>query len=143
MDWIACKKGQIAKEVRPDKNLAKSLMASSDRKMKSQALLKMDDDTAESKITLAYDALRELLEALAIMKGYKIYNHECYTYFLKEILGESQTGDKFDQLRKTRNRINYYGMHVRTPEAKQAISEIVELTDQIKKKFFSATARPS
>ena len=65
MDWTSCKKTGFAKEIKTDKNLIEALLKSSLKKLTSQALLELNDDTASSKITLIYDALRELLEALA------------------------------------------------------------------------------
>ena len=67
-----------------DKNLAISLQQSSEKKLKSQKMLPLNDDTASSKITLTYDAMREFLEALAITKGYKIYGHDCILHFSKK-----------------------------------------------------------
>ena len=36
----------------------------------------MMEETAVSKISLAYDSVRELLEAWALNAGFKIYNHQ-------------------------------------------------------------------
>ncbi|MGM5488097.1 MAG: hypothetical protein ACQESG_04065 [Nanobdellota archaeon] len=75
----------------------------------------LPDSHCVAKITLLYDALRELLEV--IEEGYKIYNHECYTAFLKEILDQPRYAEEFDKLRKIRNGINYYGKTVSQAEA--------------------------
>ena len=91
----------------------------------------MDDVTAESKLSLAYDSLREILEALSLENGYKIYNHECYTAFLKEILKESGKGDDFDDIRKIRNAINYYGKEVSVEEAETIIKKILLLRNSV------------
>ena len=135
MDWEACERNRLAKKVSPDKNLANSLSDSSALKFQTQALLELTDITATSKISLVYDALRELLEAIAITKGYKIYNHECYCAFLKEILKDSELGDLFDSFRKVRNLINYYGKKVSAEEAKPIINELVTLLEKIQEKF--------
>ena len=87
----------------------------------------MDDVTATSKFSLAYESLREALEALAIKKGYKIYNHECYTYFLKEIIRESEKSDEFDSIRKIRNAVNYYGKELKPKQAEDLIKRIRNL----------------
>ena len=87
----------------------------------------MSDVTAGSKLSLAYDSLRELLEALALKNGYKVYNHECYTALLKEILKQSDKGDEFDDIRKTRNAVNYYGKNLSTEEAGKVIEKIKNL----------------
>ena len=86
MDWKECCNKRIVKEIKKDDELIKSLINISKNKLESENKLSMSDITAASKLSLAYDSLRELLEALAIKHGYKIYNHECYTAFLKEIL---------------------------------------------------------
>ena len=136
MDWKECEKDKIVKEISLDKPLVNSLLSNSLKKLKTQELLKLDETTASSKISLTYDSLRELLEALSISKGYKIYNHECYCAFLKEILNESFLSEKFDSLRKIRNSINYYGKDISIEEAKSILTEIIVLIKQIKKQFF-------
>tara|TARA_Y100000034_G_C6612221_1_gene266634 strand:+ start:57 stop:305 length:249 start_codon:yes stop_codon:yes gene_type:complete len=77
--------------------------------------------------------LRELLEALTIKNKYKIYNPECYTSFLKEILKESEKAEEFDELRKIRNNINYYGKEISIIEGKQVIDRINKLREEIYK----------
>ena len=127
MDWQECLNKRIAKEIKEDINLIESLLKTSNNKLESEEKLEMNEITAISKLSLTYDSLREALEALALKKGYKIYNHECYTAFLKEILEESEKGDEFDEIRKIRNSINYYGKGVSIEEAKEIIIRIKEL----------------
>lgn len=131
MDWNDCIKKRIAKEIGIDLDLIESLIRTSNNRLISEEKLKLDDSTSGSKISLAYDSLRELLEALAIKKGYRIYNHECYTYLLKEILNESAKGDEFDELRKIRNSINYYGKDISIIEAKDVLKRIKKLREEI------------
>ena len=132
MDWKECKRKNLIKEAKVDKNLINSLVKSSLKKLQTQALLILNNDTASSKISLAYESLRELLEALAIVNGYKIYNHECYCAFLKEILLKSSLGDEFDDLRKIRNSINYYGKEITSEEAKLILKSIEGIIEKIK-----------
>jgi len=136
VDWKECIRNNFGKKVKIDKNLIKSLIAGSSRKLYVQALLPLNDKTASSKISLVYDSLRELLEALALLNGCKIYNHECYRAFLKEVLKESYSGDKFDNFRKIRNAINYYGKDVSADEAGPILAEMVEFIKSIKAKYF-------
>ena len=75
--------------------------------------------------------MRILLEIIALDKGYKIYNHECYTSFLKEILGMSREADIFDRQRKIRNSINYYGKEISEAESK----DIIETSKYLIKRF--------
>ena len=124
MDWKECCDKKIAKNVKIDKNLINSLKKMGENKLKSSEELVMNETNAGSKVSLAYDSLRELLEALSLKKGYKIYNHECYTAFLKEIIGESEKGEEFDKIRIERNAINYYAKEISLEEAKVLIDKI-------------------
>ncbi len=109
MDWNECKNKRLVKEINPDKWLILSLMKGSKNKLISFDMLNLNFVTVASKVSLTYDSLRELLEALAIKKGYKIYNHDCYCSFLKEIVKDFPSGEIFDEFRKIRNGLNYYG----------------------------------
>jgi len=124
MDWRDCFEKNIAKEVGIDENLINSLLKTSSNNLHSSDELKMDEKTANSKISLAYDSLRELLEALSMKKGYKIYNHECYVSFLKEILNEGEKAEEFNEIRKIRNAINYYGKDISIKDAEEVIERI-------------------
>lgn len=133
MDWRECCSRRIVKDVKADIDMANSLIKSSKNKLESENKLEMSDVTAASKISLAYDSLREILEALALEKGYKVYNHECYTPFLKEIMGKSDKGDEFDEIRKIRNSINYYGKDISVEEAVEVIARIKRLRGFVSK----------
>ncbi|MBI2107778.1 hypothetical protein HYU10_03460 [Candidatus Woesearchaeota archaeon] len=127
MDWKECCNKRIVKNVKPDADMVSSLVKSSRNKMESGNKLPLSEITAASKLTLAYDSLRELLEALALKRGYKIYNHECYSAFLREIVSESGKGDEFDEIRKLRNNVNYYGKEISIDESNVSIAKIKAL----------------
>lgn len=131
MDFNECLKKRTVKEVKPDFELIESLRKTSENKLNSSEKLELTKITAGSKISLLYDSLRELLEALSILKGYKVYNHECYTCFLKEILNESTKGDEFDELRKIRNGINYYAKDISVQESREVLTRIKNLRKEI------------
>ncbi len=131
MDWIECNNKKIVKPISTDENLIQSLLKTSEKKMESQELLPFNETTLASKISLAYNSIRELLEALSLKKGFKIYNHECYTAFLKEVLIESDLGDDFNEIRKLRNDINYYGQEISIEESKIAIEHMKNLKKAI------------
>jgi len=131
MDWRECIKKRIVKSVKVDINLIKSAREIANIKVKSaEALPKV---LFIGKITLLYDALREYLECIALEKSYKIYNHECYTAFLKEVLKMSQDAEIFDELRKIRNGINYYGRNVSKEEAEKIIDDLNTLINKFKR----------
>ena len=127
MDWKECCNKRTAKQVSQDGEMIQALLKSSKNKLESESKLEMGSVTASSKLSLAYDSLRELLEALALKKGYKVYNHECYAAFIKEVLGESEKGEEFDELRKERNSVNYYGKEIFEEEANATIERMKKL----------------
>ena len=133
MDWEECNEKRLVKKIQIDKELISSLKETSKNKSTSAASLDINEVTSSSVITLYYDSLRELLEALAIKHGYKIYNHECYAYFLKSLLKEEEIADAYDGIRKIRNAINYYGRKLSLDEARIIITDIKNLIDQCKK----------
>jgi hypothetical protein len=130
MDWKECINNRIIKDVNKDINKSNSIKKISKEKIRSANFL--PNDHKISKITLLYDALRELLEAKALELGFKIYNHECYTAFLKEILHKSTEATLFDEMRKIRNGINYYGTSITEEEAIYVINTLKKLIEEFK-----------
>ncbi|MBU0471065.1 MAG: hypothetical protein KKF65_00445 [Nanoarchaeota archaeon] len=129
VDWKECIKKRIVKDVKEDKNMIKS--AREIAKVKIDSANALPERLFIGKITLLYDALREYLECIALENGFKIYNHECYTPFLNEILNKPGEAETFDRLRKIRNGINYYGRKVNNEEAVQIIKELKDLINVI------------
>lgn len=133
MNWNTCLRQREAKPIKPDVEMAASLEKTSANKAFSSQLLELKEETVASKISLHYDSVRELLEALTLRKGFKIYNHICYTGFLKEILKETELADEFDELRVIRNDINYYGKEVSVIEATEVLKRLEKLRAKLLK----------
>lgn len=127
MDWTECKKRNIVKESSVDKNLISSLVRSSERKLATDKFAPLNEVTASTKIANNYDSMREVLEALSVSRGFKIYNHDCFVGFILEVLKTPSEANCFDKLRKIRNGINYYGKNVNVEDAKKIIKELNEL----------------
>lgn len=136
MDWKECNDKKLVKPAKIDKNLINSLIKSSKNKMDSANSMNLNEVTTSSKISLIYDSLREILEALALKEGFKIYNHECFCSFLMEICKEEKFSREFNEFRKIRNQINYYAKEVSIEEAQIFIKEMIELKEKILKNYF-------
>jgi len=136
MDWQECNNKSLVKPAKVDEGLISSLIKSSSNKLESSKRLSLDIITAPSKLTLIYDSLREILEALALKRGFKVYNHECFCSFLKEICAEEEFSREFNEFRKIRNQINYYAKEISISEAKILIEEMISLRRDILKKYF-------
>ncbi|MFH0961078.1 MAG: hypothetical protein V1820_00150 [archaeon] len=141
MDWRECEKKNLTKKVSPDLAFARSLVKSADKKFETQTRIAIDDISAASKVSLLYDSLRELAEAISLIKGYRIYNHECYCAFFSEILGEPDLAEQFDAFRKIRNGINYYARDLTAEEAQSLVPKLVGFIDKLKKEYLSGVKR--
>lgn len=125
----------FARVAKKDENLAKALFITSKRDLIFLERTKIDGFSSRKILSGYYDVLRNLLEAIAALNGFKIYSHEAFTFYLKEI-GEETISIKFDRLRKLRNRINYYGQLVSIEEAKENVKEMKEIIDFLINKYF-------
>lgn len=132
MDWKECITKKIARLAQPDLELIKSLKQTSKNKLISADILQLSEATSVSKLSLCYDSARELLKALAIGRGYKIYNHECYAGFLKEVVGNEELAKKFDRLRLLRNSVNYYGQSISIVDTKESVDELKMLIKELR-----------
>jgi len=117
-----------------DRNLIKSLSKTADNDLSFLKRLEIDETSSRKIMTGYYDVLRSVLEAVACLKGYKIYNHEAFTEFLKS-LDENNQAIKFDRLRRIRNKINYYGEDISVEETKENINDIKEMIKIMKSKY--------
>ena len=131
-DWESCKANLLAKQIKPDLGRINSILESAKDRETTAKMLPINETSKETVVSLMYDVLRELLEALAIKHGYKIYNHECYTSFLMAIIKDEVFAREFDSLRMLRNSINYYGKRISIDDAKSSISSTEDLLKKTK-----------
>ena len=72
MDLDECFKQNFIKKTKIDKNLIKSLMEMSDSIEKVVKKADLNEDNISVFVSMAYDSVREILEAICILKGYKV-----------------------------------------------------------------------
>ena len=136
MDFETCLKENKTKKTIKDKNLIKSCLNMSEKRLKAIKHIPNNEDNAAIIASNAYESLLEVCNALLNKKEYKSYSHECITYFLKEKLEENEISEIFDRNRKLRNGINYYGTSISPERAEQALKEIKQVIKNIKNKYF-------
>ena len=111
-------------------NLVESLIEMSDMKGRIVNGIILDETNIHGFLPMAYDALRELLEAYCILHGYKVGNHDCPGKLVKELAPEFDLFT-FDRLRYVRNGINYYGTKIALIEGKELIGKIFLMRQSI------------
>ncbi|MBI4177466.1 MAG: hypothetical protein HY516_03805 [Candidatus Aenigmarchaeota archaeon] len=134
MDLNECfRKGFIKKTI-VNKELVKSLIEMSDTRgsvVKAANITKTDVSVY---VSLAYDSLREVLEALCVLNGYKVLSHMCVGELLDSVV-KNFDYDSFDRFRWIRNGINYYGEKIDFEQGKEVIAKIFAMKDDILKNY--------
>ncbi len=124
----------LVRIISKDKTLAKSLLKTSKKDLEFLNSLKLNEKSSRKLMSNYYDVLRSILEAISSLKGYKIYSHKAFTYFLKEIK-EDLISIKFERFRKIRNKINYYGEDISIKQTQENIKEIKSIIKNLTKKY--------
>lgn len=127
---------QEGKVIKGEKDIqkAKSLIKMSENMFKTIESIEITDVTASTIMSISYEALREIVEALCLTEGYKVYSHEAFTAYLLN-LKEERISASFDRFRKLRNGINYYGKTVSPATSEQAQKDMRELCVILKEKY--------
>ncbi len=134
MDLNDCYKKNFIKKTRIDKELIRSLIEMSKIKEDSVNNAKVNKTNISAYVSMAYDSLRETLEALCILKGYKVTSHICLGELLKNLIPEFDF-ISFDRFRYVRNGINYYGTKVDYQQGKEVIIKMFKMKSEITKKY--------
>lgn len=124
----------VVRTASKDEILAKSLLKTSKKDLEFLNSLKLNEKSSRKLMSNYYDVLRSILEAISSLKGYKIYSHKAFTYFLKEIK-EDSISIKFERFRKIRNKINYYGKDISIKETQENIREIKSIIKYLIKTY--------
>ena len=130
MDLNECFKKGLIKRTQRNEDLANSLIEMAKIKEDAVNNAKIDNINISAYVSLAYDALRETLEALCVLNGYKVLSHICIGELLKDILNNFDYED-FDRMRWIRNSINYYGKKVDFNQGKELITKIFAIKEKI------------
>ncbi|MFH1823356.1 MAG: hypothetical protein ABH817_01405 [archaeon] len=127
------RRGRIRKTSK-DISRIKSLLKTADNDLQFLQKIKIDKISSRTVMTGYYRVLRSILEAMASINGYKIYFHEAFKEFLKN-KGEGIIAEKFDRLRKIRNKLTYYGEDISPEETKENVAEVLSLVKHLKAKY--------
>jgi len=134
MDLDECFKKGLIKITKVDEELIQSLVEMSDIKEKTVKTANIDKVNISAYVSLAYDSLREMLEAFCVLKGYKVLSHVCIGELLKKDF-DADEYNEFDRMRWVRNSINYYGIKVEFEQGKDLIKKIFSIRKSIFEKY--------
>lgn len=137
LSWNDYIKNGTVKRTSPNFDLIKTLIESAENRIRIISQLKLNENSCSVIFTNFYDSLREICEAIAILKGYKIYSHEAQGLFIKKVLDEILIFQKFDKFRIMRNNLHYSGKKINFQEGKKSITEIKQIILKLKKTYLT------
>lgn len=131
--WKDCIDQFCALKVTPDKAKAKSLTETSKERVKFIETVEIKESNANYVFEIYYISALELMHIIAILNGYKVDNHICLGYYIKEVLKREDLFRLFDDVRQKRNSITYYGKRMTYEKAKESIEKIKTLIPELEK----------
>ena len=134
MDLVDCEKKGFVRKVNVDEGLVKSLIEMSKLKEKVVNESNVNEENVSVYVSLAYDSLKEILDCVCLMNGYKGMSHVCVGVVLKNLFKNFNFED-FDRMRWIRNSINYYGEKVEFDQGKELINNIFKMKKELFEKF--------
>lgn len=129
----------LVRKINPDMQRSKSLFSMAEVRIDLINKNPVEEDSASVIFTLMYDSLLEMAHAIAALKGYKILNHVCTVSFIED-LGMHDTAVKFDNYRKIRNSVNYYGKRLKMDFVKLSLEEMKRVYSRLKEDYTKLSA---
>ncbi len=131
-NWDECISENSALRVSRDNKKSESLLKTSEGRIKFLEKQKINTEDADYIFEGFYTSILEILHALIINAGYKVSNHLCLGYYLRDKLKRDDLFGIFDDLRYKRNSIVYYGKGMEFETAKEAIVKAKRLIKELK-----------
>jgi len=128
--WNDCIYSNSALKITPDREKAKSLIETAEDRIKF-SVRDLNEKTANYIFEDYYSSVLELVQALVLLHSYKINNHVCLGFFLRDVLEKENLFRLFDDCRYKRNSLVYYGKRMDFKTAKDAIEKAKRLMNKL------------
>jgi len=135
-DWYECMEANSSSEVSPNKNKANSLIETANGRINFLKESEMKESNISYIFEGYYSSVLECLHAFVLLKGYKVNNHLCLGFYLRDVLKRDDLFRAFDDCRFKRNSLLYYSKQMDFATAKEAIEKCKKLIDELKKLFY-------
>jgi hypothetical protein len=129
--WEECIESNSSLKVTPDRGKAKSLVETSNGRLDYLQESTIKESNANYVFEGYYSSALELLHALVLLEGYKVSNHICLGFFLRDILDKNDLFRLFDDCRFKRISLLYYGKKMDFETAKEAIERCISLIKEL------------
>ena len=129
--WAECLYSNSSVKITPDKGKAKSLIETAGERIKFSNK-ELNENTANYIFEDYYSSILEIVHAFVILRGYKVNNHVCLGFFIRDVLNREDLFRIFDDCRFKRNSLTYYGKRMDFETAKDAIEKSRKLLNEFK-----------
>lgn len=129
--WEECIECNSSIKISLDKEKSKSLRDTAKDRIKYLNENKVKENNANFIFEGYYSSVLELLHALLLMHGYKVTNHICLGYYIRDILQREDIFRIYDDCRFKRNSLIYYGRKMDFATAKNAIEKCIKIIQEI------------
>lgn len=129
--WEECLESSASLKVTPNKSKVKSLIDTATGRVQFLAETNIKESNANYIFESYYSSVLELMHALVLLHGYKVSNHLCLGYYLRDILQKQDIFRLFDDCRFKRNSLVYYGRKMDFETAKLGIEKSKQLIAEL------------
>lgn len=131
-NWEECLENDCSLEVTPNKPKARFLIETADGRIKYVRENQLKESNANYIFENYYSSVLELAHALTLLAGFKVNNHICLGYYLRDVIKNDSLFRLFDDCRFKRNSLIYYGKSMDFEVAKGAIKKCETLISELK-----------
>lgn len=129
--WQECLESTSSLRISPNLGKAKSLIDTAKGRIEFLKSTSLAENNANYVFEGYYSSLLEILHALVLLRGYKVQNHICLGYYLRDVLKNDSLFRFFDDCRYKRNSLVYYGRKMDFETAKISIEKCLKLIKEV------------
>lgn len=129
--WEECLESNASLKVTPNKAKVTSLIDTATGRVQFLTETNIKESNANYIFESYYSSVLELMHALVLLHGYKVGNHICLGYYLRDILQKQDIFKLFDDCRFKRNSLVYYGRKMDFETAKLGIEKSKQLIAEL------------
>ena len=119
--WEECVESVISVKVSPDRARARSLVETAKARIEFVKGNAVKEENANFIFEAYYSSALEMLHSILVLDGFKVDNHVCAGYYLRDVLKKEALFRIFDDCRFKRNSLIYYGKKADFATAKETI----------------------
>jgi hypothetical protein len=121
--WEDCIFNKSCLKTLPDEAKAKSLIDTAKGRIDYLQRNVIDKISVNYIFENYYTSMLEFLHAVVILSGFKVRNHICLGFYLRDVLTKEDLFSLFDDCRTKRNSLVYSGKRMEFEVAKESVSK--------------------